>query len=97
MSEGIREKHQLEMEAMAKDEDQAREDQDAMKKDKCPNCGTPTSQFAYLDGRVLQLFGWVECPICGVVFCPESVRMEKMKQMVDLQHAKPRIIVPGHS
>ncbi len=81
MSEEMVAKKKAEIEALDKAREQEMADQETIKRDKCPSCGTPTSQFAYLDGKVLQLFGWVECPICGVVFCPESIRMEKAKQM----------------
>jgi hypothetical protein len=49
-----------------------------MENDKCPLCGTLTKDFQY----VVMLpppMGWLECPTCGNVFCPDSIRRRKVK------------------
>ncbi len=51
---------------------------DRWSKDICPNCGTPTSKFLYLNRVLLTNFGLMECTSCGVVFCPEALRKEKI-------------------
>lgn len=43
--------------------------------DKCPVCNTFTKDFKHI-GMIPQV-GWIECDVCGAVFCPESIRTMK--------------------
>lgn len=48
--------------------------------DLCPHCGTKTINFPYFEVFVLPThpFIWLECPACGVIFCPKSARERKL-------------------
>lgn len=65
-------------------------DREAMKADKCPACLTLTANFPYFSG--IPLLGWMECPFCGIIFSPKSVREAKLKG--PSQIIKPNIIIP---
>lgn len=70
------------------EEEQAAKEDAAMEKamanDKCPLCGTFTKNFGY----VVMLpppMGWLECPTCGNIFCPDSIRRRKIKAQPELE------------
>lgn len=89
MSETIAEKKQQEIEEFERSE---KEDFEAICKDVCPGCGFNTVQFKYINAALLQ-FGLLECTRCGTVFCPESMRMEKLKMAAGPK--KDGIIMPN--
>lgn len=53
----------------------------------CTHCGKLISSFEYL--VLLPGFGWVECPGCGIVFCPTYVREDKLRRSGDINLIKP--------
>lgn len=65
-------------------------DQEAMKGDNCPSCLTLVARFPYFSG--IPPLGWAECPFCGTVFSPKSVREAKLRG--PSQIIKPNIIIP---
>ena len=69
---------------------QERIDQETMKRDRCPWCLIPTADFPYFSG--IPPLGWFECPFCGIVFSPKSVREAKLRG--PSQIIKPNIIIP---
>ena len=81
MSEEMAEKRERELA-----EFKLREEKDLVdrSKDLCPNCGTQTSKFLYLNKFLLTSLGLMECTSCGVVFCPESLRTEKIRHIQGL-------------
>ena len=81
MSEEMAEKRRKEIEEMQAEEQAILEE---MKGDHCPNCKLFTSQFSYVI-MFPAPFGWLECPGCGVVFSPQSIRKQKQK----LGHTRP--------
>ena len=87
MSEEQSETRKKEIEKMLDQEEQIAKD---METDACPYCTKLTSTFEY----VVMLpapFGWVECPGCGIVFCPSSIRKQKLDNM---KKARSSIITP---
>jgi hypothetical protein len=77
MSEEQSEIRKKEIEDMlAKEEQIAKE----METDACPHCGKLTKTFQYLV-FMPSPFGWLECPGCGMVFCPASLRKTKLNNM----------------
>jgi hypothetical protein len=77
MSMEIAEKRKKEIEDMlAKEEQIAKE----METDACPYCSKLTSTFQYLV-MLPAPFGWLECTGCGTVFCPPSLRKQKLENM----------------
>jgi len=89
MSEAIAELKKREIEELEKSE---KEDMDAQEKDRCPNCGQKTATFKFINAALLP-YGLLECNCCGVVFCPESMRIEKMKMV---EEGRGRGIVPAN-
>lgn len=68
------EKKKLEEERLAKEDAEIEKE---MANDKCPLCGAFTKDFIY----VVMLpppMGWLECPNCGNIFCPDSIRRRKV-------------------
>jgi hypothetical protein len=69
--------------------------EDVTLNDKCPTCNTLTNEFKYIS--MLPQLGWLECTTCGTVFCPESIRTQKIRDRLANQFGVPearRIIVP---
>jgi len=48
-----------------------------MENDTCPKCGKFTKTFEYVI-MFPAPFGWIECPGCGTVFSPTSIRKQKL-------------------
>jgi predicted RNA-binding Zn-ribbon protein involved in translation (DUF1610 family) len=68
-------------EIAAVDHQEKKDIQDILK-DVCPNCGTRVVDFSYFNTALMAApFGWIECPNCGVVFCPESLRHQKISRL----------------
>ena len=76
MSDEMAKKKQMEIDEMAKSSMGA--DFDAIINDKCPACGSPTTDLLYISAQIVQMFGWVECTNCGCVYSPQSVRKQKL-------------------
>jgi len=62
--------------------------------DRCPVCGTPSLHNKYFDAKAMAAFQWIECNVCGAVYCPESIRKRKMKQISPVEAPSSPIIVP---
>jgi hypothetical protein len=45
--------------------------------DRCPSCGLPTSKIEFFNMGIIKAFGWVECTLCGNVYCPKSILKQK--------------------
>ncbi len=75
MSEEMAEKKKKEIEELQAAEAKVAEE---MKNDKCPYCGKYTSTFDYVV-MFPAPFGWLECTGCGAVFCPDSIRKQKIE------------------
>jgi len=75
MSEEVAEQKKKEIEEL-----EVREAQIANEigRDSCPLCGRLAKDFEYLV-MMPPPFGWLECPGCGCVFCPSSLRKEKLQ------------------
>lgn len=87
MSGEMAETRKKEIEDMlTKEEQVARE----METDACPYCTKLTSTFEYMV-MLPAPFGWIECTGCGMVFCPSSIRKQKLENM---GKAKSPIIMP---
>jgi uncharacterized protein with PIN domain len=64
--------------------------------DRCPNCGTPSLENKYFDAKAMAMFQWIECNVCGTVYCPESIRKRKMRGSSPIEQAETSpIIVAG--
>jgi len=50
-----------------------------VKQDRCPACGTFSLDNKYFDAKAMAMFQWIECNVCGCVYCPESIRRRKAK------------------
>ncbi len=74
MSEEQSEIKKKEIEELEKTEKRILEDMDA---DACPYCNRLTKTFEYLT-LLPSPFGWLECPGCGMIFCPASIRRQKL-------------------
>lgn len=74
MSQEMAEKKKQELENLALKEEEVKKE---MENDKCPLCGSFTQDFAYIIMLPAPM-GWLECPNCGTVFCPESLRRRKL-------------------
>jgi hypothetical protein len=76
MSEEMARRKREEAEALAAEEARLIA---SMEKDCCPKCGKFTKTFEYVM-MFPAPFGWIECPACGTVFSPESIRAQKLEQ-----------------
>jgi ferredoxin len=79
MSETVKEQKEREIKEL---EERLEEEKRDVAVDSCTHCGAKTSTFPYNEFFVLpgeKLFGWLECPYCGQVFCPLSIRRKKAK------------------
>lgn len=74
MSKEMVEKKKLEEEKRTAEEAEMEKE---MENDKCPLCGTYTKNFGYVVMLPPPL-GWLECPTCGNIFCPDSIRKRKI-------------------
>lgn len=97
MSQEMHERRKKELEAFAKAQEIVekvkKQEEDAVKTDSCPSCDTMVSDFPYVEMKGIQLLGWLECPLCGVVFCPQSIlKLKKAKveakRMADEEKSK---------
>ena len=88
MSREMAEKKKEELDRIAQ-EDAAAEKE--MANDKCPLCGTYTKDFSYVVMLPPPL-GWLECPTCGNVFCPDSIRRRKVKPQTEEKAQESMII-----
>lgn len=77
MSEEQAELRKKEIEDMLASEEQIAKE---MEMDACPYCGKLTKTFQYIV-MMPAPFGWVECCGCGMVFCPSSIRKQKLANM----------------
>ena len=84
MSNEQAEKKKKEIENLTVEEEQIMQEMD---KDNCPNCGKFTKTFDYVV-LLPPPYGWVECPGCGTVFCPPSIRRQKLKTSNDIKLVK---------
>jgi len=87
MSEEIAAKRMEEIEVIEKQESI---DQERIKQDACPVCGQFTITFPYQS--FFPIYGWLECPGCGTVFAPKSIRTQKLSRASQVIE-KPNIIV----
>ena len=76
MSEEMAAKKRNEIEQIESTEKQLLEE---MSRDCCPRCGLLTNDFAYFV-ILPPPFGWVECPKCGTIFSPLSIRKVKLEE-----------------
>jgi len=76
MSEVMAEKKKKELEELEAEELRVATE---MEKDACPHCGKLTKTFDYVV-MFPAPFGWLECTGCGTVFCPDSIRRQKIEQ-----------------
>jgi hypothetical protein len=68
------------------------------KDDRCPSCATHASKFLYVNRFIVSQFGWLECPVCGTVFCPMSIRKQKFQLMPkpdDTKSNDTAVVPPG--
>lgn len=78
MSEELKEQKERDIEELNR---RIEDEKKAVAGDSCTHCGAPTLTFPYNDFFVMPknpMFGWLECPFCGQVFCPKSIRDKKM-------------------
>jgi len=65
--------------------------------DLCPHCLQPVATFPYVDGILRPDRIWIECPFCGVVFCPKSVREARIKDLTgQIAIDKHSLLVPAY-
>jgi ribosomal protein S27AE len=69
-----------------------KEDNEEIKDDRCPHCGTHASLFPYVNFNPIN--HWVECPACGVVFAPLSIRRRKLAIAAGVQKP-PSLLIPA--
>jgi uncharacterized protein with PIN domain len=74
MSEEMARKKQEEIAKLEKKEVAILKD---VAEDRCPACGTPTSQIEFFNEMIIKTFGWIECTVCGNVYCPKSILKQK--------------------
>lgn len=77
MSKELKEQTEREIQEFEKQLEQEKQDVEG---DNCTHCGAKTTTFPYNEFFIVpgrQMFGWLECPFCGQVFCPLSVRRKK--------------------
>lgn len=77
MSENMSERKKEEIENFEKQE---KDDMERVKHDVCPLCGLPTVKFPYIS-FLQPPYGWLECPACGTIFCPRSIRDQKIAKV----------------
>ncbi len=76
MSIGMSEHKKDEIEGFEKQE---KDDMSKIRKDICAVCGLQTVKFPYI--AFLQApYGWLECHSCGTIFCPKSLRDQKLEK-----------------
>ena len=71
---------------------QEKEDNEDIKDDRCPHCGTHVSKFPYVNFNPIN--HWVECPACGIVFAPISIRRKKLNMIADIRKP-PSLLIPS--
>jgi hypothetical protein len=74
MSQDQAEKKKLEIEAI---ENQAKRDKEMIEGDACPTCGQRPGSYPYFS-FLPSPYGWLECAACGTVYCPKSLRGQKL-------------------
>jgi len=77
MSEELREQKERELKEF---EEREKKEKEEVEGDACTHCGAKTATFPYNEFLIFpgkKMFGWLECPFCGQVFCPLSVRRNK--------------------
>jgi hypothetical protein len=63
-------------------EAKTRKDMKDILSDRCPGCHTAVIDFVYFNMALMPApFGWIECSNCGTVFCPESLRKQKVTRL----------------
>ena len=80
MGKVIAERKKEEIESFEKQE---MDDEKKIRHDACPVCGSPTTSFPYV-AFLPSPYGWLECPMCGTVFCPKSIRAQKVNKIADI-------------
>lgn len=88
MSEEMSEIRRKEIEDLLAQEDRIAKD---METDACPYCAKLTSTFEYVV-MMPSPFGWIECPGCGMIFCPSSIRKTKLK---NIKKARSSVVMPN--
>jgi len=68
------------------------EAKEAVKDDVCPHCLQHVSKFPYINFSPINF--WVECPGCGVVFAPLSIRKRRLNEIANVQKP-PSLLVPS--
>jgi hypothetical protein len=53
------------------------EDRKLIAGDICPVCGMRPTSYPYIC-FLPNPYGWVECASCGTIFCPKSIRDQKV-------------------
>jgi len=85
MDEETKEQKKKETEEfVAKQEVEAQTELEELAKDHCPICKERIFNFPY-NAILPYPFLWIECPKCGMVFCPTSIRRRKLRQAVEAQ------------
>lgn len=74
MSEELAEKKKAEIEALERQEAM---DEKLLKGDICPICGTSPTKYPYI-AFLPNPYGWLECAACGIIYCPKSLRDQKI-------------------
>jgi hypothetical protein len=90
MSEELAEKKKEEIEAIEK---QGNEDKKRIEGDICPLCGQKPTSYPYIC-FLPSPYGWLECVACGLIYCPKSIRDQKIEAKKHLIE-KPEIIMAG--
>ena len=82
MSKEMAEQKRKEIEEMEKLAEKEAKQLESLKEDKCPACGTATTNLGYINPGIVKMFGWVECNVCGCVYSPMSIRKQKQQMAV---------------
>ena len=90
MSEEMAQRKADELKTLAEQEAQFKED---AKHDVCPGCGTPTIKFPWITHELMLAYGATDCPNCGTLFVPLSIRKLKFENLNKLVKPASGIIV----
>lgn len=91
MSLELVEKKKEDIEKFEKLQEEEKKAVEAMRGDICPHCFQSVLKFPYLNFNPIH--GWLECPGCGTVFSPTSIRklkLEKVKSLIKV----PKLVIP---
>lgn len=90
MSEEVAQKKKEEIEFVEK---QDMSDKERIQGDLCPVCGQRPTSYPYIQ-FLPSPFGWLECASCGTIYCPLSIRKQKI-DAAKHSVAKPQMVVEG--